>query len=99
MKSAEEMFKELGYECKSSLLGNFEYYNNDIEISTDPWDKEILICKRWSNEFCFIDMPTLKAIIKQCEELGWLDDNQLSRRLDWSSYEKRIQLKKTVKNE
>ena len=71
MKSAKEMFKELGYECKS-CVGDYEYYNYEKEITTDKDDKTIIICQRWSDEYSIIDMPTLKAIIKQCEELGWL---------------------------
>ena len=73
MKSAKEMFKELGYK-QDVCLGDFEYYNYEKEITTDKDDKTIIICQRWSDEYSIIDMPTLKAIIKQCEELGWLDE-------------------------
>ena len=73
MKSAKEMFKELGYK-RDVCLGDYEYYNDSIEITTDKRDKTIIICDRWSDEYSIIDMPTLKAIIKQCEELGWLDE-------------------------
>ena len=70
------MFKELGYKCELSL-GDFEYYNNDIDIEITTYnnnDKQIIIRNWWSDERITIVMPTLKAIIKQCDELGWLDE-------------------------
>ena len=73
MKAAKEMFKELGYN-QDVCLGDYEYYNDSMRITTDKYDKTIIICDRWSDEYSIIDMPTLKAIIKQCEELGWLDE-------------------------
>lgn len=34
-------------------------------------DKKVRFVTNWDNP-C-VDIPTLKAIIKQCEELGWLE--------------------------
>ena len=76
--SAKEMFEELGYEQKTSI-GVIYYFKkihipkNDIVYNinfiTDliNGEKEIFISKN-------IDMQELKAINKQIEELGWLNE-------------------------
>ena len=72
MKSAREMFKEMGYEFKASFgIMHYSIPNNYIEFYIDKEKVTIIDCvyDRYS-----IDMLTLKAIIKQCEELGWLDE-------------------------
>jgi len=68
MKSAKEMFEELGYElCKdhTSMYATLVYRKALDSIYFDD-DKKVDIK-------CFIDMPLLQAINKQCEELGWSD--------------------------
>lgn len=78
MKSAKEMFEDLGYE--------YSFDNRRDEFVIHYWkDQDTLdwkhICfyehtyeadEKW--ESMSVDMPTFKAIKKQCEELGWLDE-------------------------
>lgn len=66
--NAEEMFKKLGYEkVKFGRLGNFSYerFSDDKYFIFDLNSKEIYVC-----EDC-ITVEELRAINKQCEELGW----------------------------
>ena len=70
--TAKEMFEELGYEQK--IKNNVIYYFKKIHIPKSYIiysinfindNKEIFISKN-------IDIKELKAINKQCEELGWI---------------------------
>lgn len=74
--TAREMFEELGYEYKE-YEGQIsytkwekdcvdEYYPSSIDF--DLKDKSI------SKVMCYIDFEEIKAINKQIEELGWLDE-------------------------
>lgn len=79
MKTAKEMFKELGYEKEvtgSEIMDeNFIGYENKKE-------NKYIGFRRWYKDFhafedkgdIDIDMPTFKAIHKQLEELGWLEE-------------------------
>ena len=75
LKSAREMFEELGYEQENK--NNVIYYFKKIRIPKSYIvysinfiidTKEIFINKN-------INMQELKAINKQVEELGWNNDN------------------------
>ena len=87
MKSAKEMFEELGYEKDTFLQSDimfsktiikeefnvkyrviifFEKYSKNVALSTFDYNEPC-------NE-CIVEPPTFKAIVKQCEELGWLDE-------------------------
>lgn len=80
MKSSKEMFEELGWEyfyndfiksnCYSKFVngGYAPNYDNIIKFYLE--EKRVYIDTNYKG----IDMETLKAINKQCEELGWLDD-------------------------
>lgn len=79
MKSAKEMFEDLGYEkvvTGSEIRNeNFITYNNEKE-------NKLIGFRKWFKDFhafedkgdMDIDMPTFKAIHKQLEELGWLEE-------------------------
>lgn len=71
--TAKEMFEKLGFkkvEPRNKVLTQIEFYsenyNEYIEFSKDY--------KEYYVENLGIDMNILKAIIKQCKELGWLDE-------------------------
>ena len=73
---AEEMFRERGYSKEENE--NFIKYFNACGENTD---KKVCFKLRkktvCAEEYWFsdeIDMPTFKAIHKQLEELGWLDE-------------------------
>lgn len=79
MKTAKEMFKELGYELESDYDGfryvrrehgfilttKFNQYLKNVEIKhTDIFESPIIH---------LLTMPELQAIHTQCEELGWFE--------------------------
>ena len=73
MKTARELFEELGYTYKIDEIGlidcskivNNNYYHIAFGVK-DFWATE-------NYRPMDIDMPTFKAIYKQLEELGWLE--------------------------
>ena len=64
--NAEEMFEKLGYKGVPLYSSECLYYERyDEHFSFDLISKEIGVCDY------YITMEELKAINKQCEELGW----------------------------
>lgn len=87
MKSAKEMFKELGYKediafgndiCYSKAITETMLRGIDIYWTTiyfNKSEKVVSFCAKDSYEFwtqCSIEPKAFKAITKQMEELGWL---------------------------
>ena len=78
MKSAKEMFEELGYTCEKSIgeiayvyhIANQRTYSRRINFYLSL--KEYSATEALSG--LFIDVKLNKAIQKQMEELGWLDE-------------------------
>ena len=75
--TAKEMFRELGYKYLEPTLHkeSYFYYNNFSEDNLIIFyleEKEILTSHNC--ESLTMDIKTFKAIHKQLEELGWLDD-------------------------
>ena len=77
--TAKEMFEKLGYKyCTSEFETNKDkyFYYEDIHeekvVRFDLVYKEIWVSKNC--EPTHVDIPTIKAIHKQLEELGWLND-------------------------
>lgn len=73
--SADEMFKELGYE-KSKINNALGYINEDgtqfiLFISGVGEPKKICIHKD-NTEYPAMSMQELQAINKKVEELGWM---------------------------
>ena len=67
MKTAKEMFEELGYEYKRT--------KNQIKCTKQFGTITFnLGVKEMQRNYRAYDIPLLKAIITQCEELGWLDE-------------------------
>lgn len=74
MKTAIELFEELGYTYKideSGLIDCSKIVNNDCYYISFG------VKEFWATKSCYrpmdIGMPTFKAIQKQLEELGWLE--------------------------
>lgn len=66
--NAEEMFEKLGYKkgtANSPGYLGYERFEDDKYFSFDLISKEIYVCEDR------ITVEELKAINKQCEELGW----------------------------
>mgnify|MGYP004512741417 CR=1 FL=1 len=76
---AKEMFEELGY-IETDLLKkpSVNYQNKDYETSISIFDNEkgrrihIYALGDSYQDSGMIDDKDLQAIIKQCEELGWI---------------------------
>ena len=72
MKTADEMFEELGYEKEETTWNEegkkhfIEYNSNDTQIQFSLDTKHILITN-------ILNMQELQAINKKVEELGWID--------------------------
>ena len=66
--TAQEMFEQLGWVLKQNGLKIIYYHPNYNE--TLEFDKEF---EEYYVENLAIDMSTLKAINKQCQELGWIE--------------------------
>jgi hypothetical protein len=77
MKTAKEMFEELGYEQQGILHNTFFIYYKEkagVEISFDLADKTFIKYSRALGVFITINMKELQAINKMVSELGWLDE-------------------------
>ena len=75
--TAKEMFRKLGYKYLEPTLHkeSYFYYNNSSEDNLIIFyleEKEILTSHNC--ESLTMDIKTFKAIHKQLEELGWLDE-------------------------
>ena len=71
MKMAEEMFNELGFELQFG--GIYKHKETGKRICFDDYDGGYLDVM----EIDLISLDLLKAINKQCEELGWLKDSDI----------------------
>lgn len=72
--TAKEMFEELEFECKKTDF-SITYYKEFRDYDDESYTLDIdfrLIEKKFFSDFD-INMPLLKAINKQVEELGWLE--------------------------
>lgn len=86
---AEEMFEKLGYKKVPLNSSECLYYERyDEHFSFDLISKEIGVCDY------YITMEELKAINKQCEELGWQKMSKEERELKVlrKAFEKAIDL-------
>ena len=76
MKTAKEMFEELGYEkFENDSRITYEKYNRECKMI--EFDKERMEITFADDNYCevvMIDRKELQAINKQVEELGWLDE-------------------------
>lgn len=69
---ADEMFKKLGYTKENKTFGedgkpyDIFYYDDFCNIQFSFDEEDIYISST------FLTMSELKAIIKKCNELGWL---------------------------
>lgn len=66
MKTADEMFEELGYKCN--------YEDDDMFIYEKDNIRYIVFLKRGKTLMlpCQLTMEELQAINKKCQELGWI---------------------------
>ena len=73
MKTAREMFSELGYEC-NKYDNIIEYFTKSkgwyCYVTFDLAHEEYFVNE--NNDFGYVDAKLHRAITKQMEELGWL---------------------------
>lgn len=86
--NAEEMFKQLGYEFEKEYTSdgvNDTYrYNRCFRVDSIRFDlngKNIIVSKI----FHTISLNELQAIIQQCIELGWLEEETCTNKLEYDS--------------
>ena len=82
MKTADELFKELGYEIEDKSFSSILYEKN-ISLSERVYIyfrlKEKLVQAEYVDDdyemrgASYLNMQELKAINEKCKELGWLD--------------------------
>lgn len=77
MNTAEEMFKQLGYEFEKEYTSDgvndtYRYNKCSMRVSIifDLNGKNIIISKIFPT--IIISLNELQAIIQQCKELGWI---------------------------
>ena len=75
--TAREMFNELGFEYEEIKTAYDELvyiilFNSDMFVKFKIDDKLVIVSHREDKSYAMISCEKLKAIIKQCEELGWL---------------------------
>lgn len=71
-KTAKELFKELGYKERTTNYSLYAIKIYEAHGSIIYFDYDKHISKEGAS--IFINMNELKAILKQVEELGWLND-------------------------
>ena len=69
-KTADEMYKELGY-YRYDYLDHVDYYNDKLEKVISFRKNGTFACFDYDNEYQEITMQELQAINKKVEELGW----------------------------
>ena len=80
--TAQEMFEELGYIpffttdriIAYQSIPNIENEEDIIFVFFYLKTKRIKTCYNIQIDDVMVDIPLLKTINKQCEELGWLDE-------------------------
>ena len=69
--TADEMFKELGYDKKNEDEEFITYLDGGNEDLYILFDKRYKVVDGYPSYDYFLDMPRLKAVNKKVEELGW----------------------------
>lgn len=74
MKTAKEMFEELGYKYENDFVDNNIYYSGNKDVYyVFSLDRKTFFKKEYM-EAGDITLDELQAVNKQVEELGWLNN-------------------------
>lgn len=82
MKSAKEMFKELGYEKAEKSESVVLYTNGYGDTISFKETKHVVITPIQGCRTIIMTCLLENAIHKQCEELGWLEEENVETNLD-----------------
>lgn len=74
MKTADEMFEELGYYLDVENNVFCIWVNDDGEVIKFNKKYKKFYKALYCEQFEYITMQELKAINEKCKELGWLDE-------------------------
>ena len=75
MSEADKLFEELGYEKEEYNPDVIYYTSNILNTIYFAFNKNTKkVCFIENNEAGDISMEELQAIIQQCKELGWLEE-------------------------
>lgn len=81
MKTAKEMFEELGYaKIEFSKYGNIGWEGDFYDDYHEEWYTKSFLFDNVEKEITEVGSKTklneLKAVYQQVKELGWLDDDE-----------------------
>jgi len=70
--NAEEMFSELGYTKCNDCTNPSYFKKDDPYVWINFYNKRVAISSQLDLGYESLDCELIKAIHKQCEELGWI---------------------------
>lgn len=89
--NAEEMFKQLGYEFEKEYTSDGVNDTYRYNKSSGPTDSVIFVLDGeqivTNQTFHTISLNELQAIIQQCIELGWLEEETCTNKSEYDSIE------------
>ena len=94
MKTAKEMFYELGYERDDRYADRIVYYDSDYRVVFNLVSRGYMFGDH--SYCCYVDIELHRAITKQMEELGWLETEPKEPKDYWKNITE-IQNKQTKK--
>ena len=90
MKTAKEMFEGIGYKLSEAYSEDtlISYFDGKKNITIEFYIKNKQFKKAKGVFDCVnISIPELKAIQKQCKELGWLEEETCTNESEYDSTE------------
>ena len=90
MMSAKEMFEELGYKKCDECISPVYIKKNDPFTWVNFCTTGVGISTQHGLGYEFLDYKLVKAINKQCEELGWLEEETCTNGSNYDSAEEFI---------
>ena len=71
-KTAEELFDDLGLCLERETPFDFEVKNDDDKVIKFNKERREIACFNYYDGFEYLTLQELQAIIKKCQELGWI---------------------------
>ena len=85
--TAKEMFEGIGYKLSEAYSEDtlISYFDGKKNITIEFCIKQTIQKSKRSFDCVNISIPELKAIQKQCKELGWLEEETCTNKLEYDS--------------